>query len=799
MPRSLRLALGLLVALGLALPAVAASADGIIVPEPPICGPEPCPGPFPVSQLAIRYHRVSVSIQDQVAVTHVDQVFRNDNDYTVEGTYLFPLPPGAVVTDFTLWIDGQPVEGKVLTREEARQTYEDIVRTLRDPALLEYVDRGAVQASIFPIDPGAERRIQLEYTQVLQAEDGLLHYRYPLNTEKFSTQPLEEVTVRVEVTSRDPIQAAYSPSHAVELVRDGEHDLRATYEAANVLPDRDFELYYSLGDDRVGVQVLSARDPSEDEDGFFLLLASPAFGSDLASAVAKDVVMIIDRSGSMDGEKLEQAKQAAVYVLRHLHPEDRFNLLSFSSGTDAYAASLRDAGEAAEAIAWVEQLAARGSTDINRALLEALAQLDPERPAIVLFLTDGLPTEGVTDREAILDNLARSAPDSLRLFSFGVGYDVDAVLLDTLSETHHGATTYVLPDQDIEETVSAFYAKVSTPVLTDLRLDFGEARAFDLVPETLPDLFAGGQLIVVGRYRNPGETTVELTGEVGGRRERFSYPQIDLRSTGGPDFLPRLWATRKIGALLNDLRLHGADPETVDQVVRLSIKYGIVTPYTSYLVTEPQALGADAIGDIAADAFKLLQSQPTAPASGQAAVERSAAESALGGANVPLAPEGETAQVVRVAGTRTFQLVDGVWTDTAFDPKTMKPSAVPFLSQDYFALAASRPDVGAALALGPRVIVVVDGSAYEAVGADEPGDSIQLPSPLREPDPGAGNPVQTGSAGGTNDRPSSGAGLCGIGLMPLAMVAVPAARQIRMPWGRGRALGGPAPEPRRWA
>jgi len=783
MPRTLRLFLGLLVALGLALPAVAASADGIIVPEPPICGPEPCPGPFPVSQLAIRYHRVRVGIQDQVAVTHVDQVFRNDNAYTVEGTYLFPLPPGAVVTDFTLWIDGQPVEGKVMTREEARQTYEDIVRTLRDPALLEYVDRGAVQASIFPIDPGAERRIELEYTQVLQAEDGLLHYRYPLNTEKFSTLPLEEVTVRVDVTSRDPIQAAYSPSHAVDLVRDGENDLHATYEAANVLPDRDFELYYSLGDDRVGVQVLSAREPSEDEDGFFLLLASPAFGSDLASAIAKDVVMVIDRSGSMDGEKLEQAKQAAIYVLRHLHPEDRFNLLSFSSDTDAYAGSLREAGEAAEAIAWVEQLAARGSTDINRALLEAQAQLNPERPAIVLFLTDGLPTEGVTDREAILDNLARSAPDSLRLFSFGVGYDVDAVLLDTLSETHHGATTYVLPDQDIEETVSAFYSKVSTPVLTNLQFDFGEARAYDLVPETLPDLFAGGQLILVGRYRDPGETTFELTGEVGGQRERFSYPEIDLRSTGGPDFLPRLWATRKIGALLNDLRLHGADPETVDQVVRLSIQYGIVTPYTSYLVTEPKALGAEAIGDIAADAFKMLQSQPTI-ASGQAAVERSAAESALGGANVPLSPEGETAQVVRVVGTRTFRLLDGVWTDTAFDPETMKPSAVPFLSEDYFALAASRADVGAALALGQQVLVVVDGTSYRIVGPDEPGDALDLPAPVRGDEAGTPPTSVNAHLDPERGRPSSATAPCAIGLLPMAVVIVPAYRWAHARVGR---------------
>ncbi len=777
MSRSTRVLVGMLLCLGFLLPAAPALADGIIIPEPPFCGPDRCPGPFPVSQLAIRYHRVSVTIQDQVATTHVDQVFRNDNDFTVEGTYVFPLPPGAAVTQFTLWIDGEPVEGQVLTREQARQTYEDIVRTLRDPALLEYVDRGAVQASIFPIDPGAERRIELEYTQVLPAEAGLVHFRYPLNTEKFSTLPLEQVSVSVEVESRDSIQSVYSPSHAVDIVRDGKHSLRASYEAVDVLPDRDFELYYSLGDDRVGVQILSYREPDEQDAGFFLLLASPAFGAELSSSVPQDVLVVLDRSGSMEGEKFEQAQQAAIYVLQHLNPDDRFNLLAFSTDLSAYAPSLREAGEAQDAIPWVEALSARGSTDINRALLEAAAQLDPERPALVLFLTDGLPTEGVTEREAILDNLARSAPPSLRLFSFGVGYDVDAVLLDTLSEAHHGATTYVLPDQDIDETVSAFYAKVSTPVLTDLDLDLGEARAYDLVPESLPDLFAGGQLIVVGRYRNPGEITARLSGHVEGRSEEFSYPEIRLAASGGAEFLPRLWATRKIGALLNDLRLHGADQETVDQVVRLSIQYGIVTPYTSYLVTEPGALGADAIGQIAADAYKSLQSEPTL-ASGQAAVERAAAESALGGASAPAAPQGTDAQVVRVAGTRTFRLSDGVWTDTAFDPQSMRPLDVPFLSEDYFELAASRPDVGAALALGPDVIIVVDGVAYRTVGADQPGDPIPVPAPISPDD--ASIPFQPVEPPVENagSRPSGASLPCAAGAIGLGACLVPLREQF---------------------
>jgi Ca-activated chloride channel family protein len=174
-----------------------ALADGIIVPDPPLCDPHPCPpppcpGPFPcpvpspISQLAIRYHHVDVTIKDQVVVTHVDQVFYNPNDWQVEGTYIFPIPVDAAVTSFTLWVDGQPVEGQILDAQEARRTYEDIVHNMRDPALLEYVGQGAMQARIFPIPPQGERRVELEYSQVLPADNGLVRYVYPLNTEKFS-------------------------------------------------------------------------------------------------------------------------------------------------------------------------------------------------------------------------------------------------------------------------------------------------------------------------------------------------------------------------------------------------------------------------------------------------------------------------------------------------------------------------------------------------------------------------------------------------------------------------------------
>jgi Ca-activated chloride channel family protein len=724
-----------------------AYADGIIIPDPPICDLGPCPEPFPVSQLAIIYHHVQVEIRDQVAVTHVDQVFRNDNDWTVEGTYIFPIPQDATVNDFTLWIDGEPVQGKVLSREEARRTYEEIVRTMRDPALLEYIDRGAVQASIFPIPAGGERRIELEYSQVLQSDNGLFHYRYPLNTEKFSTEPLEDVAVTVRIDSPVPIKAVYSPSHPVDISRSGERVAQIGYEDAFVTPDTDFDLYYSVSAEEIGLNLLTYRDPEgDDPDGFFLLMAAPSIEHARDEIAAKDVIFVLDRSGSMDGEKFRQAQSALRYVLEHLNPDDRFNIISFSTSTSVYAAELQGSDRIEDALGWVDALSAVGSTDINRALLEALNIASRTRPTILIFLTDGLPTEGVTNSDAILQNARQSMRDNVRLFPFGVGYDVDTFLLDSLALENRGTTSYVTPGQAIDEVVSGFFEKVSLPVLTDIHLDFADTVVFDVYPDPLPDLFAGGQLILVGRYRSSGVETVVLRGEVDGREQTFRYPEQRFRSTGGEDFLPRLWATRKIGALLNQVRLQGPDEETVDQIVRLSIRYGIVTPYTSYLVTEPMAFGADAREGIAAQALDEMLAMPTI-VSGEKAVGQAAAEAEFRGAEMPAAIDAKAEDIVKIAGTHTYRFADGVWIDTQYDPQNLSVRKVPFLSDDYFELASARPELGAALALGERVIIVIDSQAYEVVPEGEQGDRIELPPSLPEDTEGPQDPISLPQGG----------------------------------------------------
>lgn len=706
-----------------------ALADGIIIPEPPPC--DPCPIPSPMSQLVIRYHRVSVEIENQIAVTRIDQVFYNPNDWEVEGMYVFPMPQGAGVGDFNLWIDGEPIQGEIMEADQARAKYEAIVRSLRDPALLEYAGQDAYQAHIFPIPAKGEQRIELEYSQVLNLDQGLVRYIYPLNTEKFSAQPLENVSVHIHIRSKEAIRAVYSPDYSVDVEREGDYEVRVGYEEQNVLPDSDFNLYYSLGETEA-IHLLSTNENnSPSEDGTFLLLLAPPL--DVPEAVAKDVILVLDRSGSMEGDKFKQAQEAVSYILQHLNPEDRFNLIAFSTSVDAFAPGLRSTSEASEALNWVDRLNAQGSTDINRALLEAVTSVNPEKPTYLIFLTDGLPTEGVTSSEQIIKNLADAAPASLRLYPFGVGFDVDTYLLDWLAQSHHGLSTYVLPNERLDETLSDFYARISAPVMTDLVLDFGKIAVYDLYPSPLPDLFQGTQIVLLGRYKIGGDTDITLTGNINGQVREIKFPnqKFDIgelttisHNTTRLSTIPRLWATRKIGHLLQQIRLEGPNQETINQIVQLSIRYGIVTPYTSYLVTEPMPLGEAQQERIAEQLSEQMDTMSAAPSYGQAAVENATIQKSLAGAQEATSPEPATREQVRYVGERTFVQVSDKWIDTAFDPELMQPTEIVFLSPEYFKLIEENTFLATAFALGPQVIALSDGIAYEVVIADIYPESV---------------------------------------------------------------------------
>ncbi|MCB9455740.1 MAG: VWA domain-containing protein [Anaerolineaceae bacterium] len=713
---------------------------GSVCPPVPVCPPPIVPGVFTNPEwLKIDYHRVTVTIENQIATTQVDLEFVNEGNGLAEGTFIFPLPAEASVDQLTMYINGQPIEAKILRADEARGIYNEIVRQYRDPALLEYIGSNAIQANVFPIPPGESRRIQISYGQVLEVENGLIHYVYPLKvTNLLTPRPVEELSISVNTRSNDPISNIYSPSHPVAISRDDANNtFRAGFESGQYVPGDDFSLYYGIANENINVNLITYRE-SANEDGFFMLLVQPPVTTPDDQVIPKDVIIVLDQSGSMFGDKWDQARAAAEYVLEHLNPEDRFNMVLFSTGWRTYSTLMESPAQVRGAVDWIRSQEAIGGTDINGALTSAMAMADPERPTTILFLTDGLATEGEVETDAILKNLDNAAAPNVRIFTFGVGDDVDTFLLDAIVRDHRGTGSYVRPSERIDEEVAGLYNKISAPVLTDVSLDMGGIVVEDMYPAQLPDLFAGTQLTLVGRYRGSlDNATITLHGKVNGGNQTFTYSNLAFSGRAGGDaFIARLWATRRIGDLLNTIRLNGENPELVDSVVRLSVRYGIITPYTSFLIEEDDILTQQGRAN-AASTFRQEAEALSTTSSGAGAVEAADAAAGFANAQAPapamtqtplgtMAPAGkdgegtvseygQTVNPIQTVNSKTFILQNGVWTDTTFEPDTMQTQPVVFLSDAYFALLDSVPELGDYFALGDRVIVVWDGVAYEVV------------------------------------------------------------------------------------
>lgn len=724
----------------------------IVEPCPPCPMDALCPPCRPIGGvftnpdwLKIDFHRVNVTIENQIATTEVTMQFTNEGNGLAEGTFIFPLPIGASVEELIMYINGDPIEGRILEADEAREYYDEIVRQYRDPALLEYIGTNAIQANVFPIPPGEFRRIDITYSQILEVDNGLIHYVYPLDvTQLTSRRAIEDASISVNVISSDPVSAIYSPSHDIAIAReDDDLGFRVGWEQPNFIADQDFSLYYGIASETINVNLLTFRESAND-DGFFLLIVQPPLELPDQQAIPRDLILVVDQSGSMDGPKWDQAQEAAAYVLDQLNPEDRFNVVLFSTGWRVFGNGLEPASAADEASDWIMNQFPNGGTDINGALLTALDLADAERPTTILFITDGIPTEGETRVPNIIDNLRAEIASNVNIFSFGVGNDVDTLLLDSIVRDFNGASTYVRPSERIDEEVASLYNKISSPVLTDVELSIDGITVDSVYPELpLPDLFAGTQLTVVGRYRSSAnDLEVQLSGMVGDERQTFTYSNIDFRErAGGESFIARLWATRRIGDLLNNIRLNGENRELVDSIVNLSIRYGIITPYTSFLIDEndiltqsgrdeaisrvaqeAEALSMQSVGAAAVDAADMMGALQGAgapmnfapsPAPTMMAMPTGGLGPAATGTpgTIPAAPV-EQQNPIQTVGDKTFLLQNGVWTDTTYDGES-ETQKVEFLSDEYFALLDTMPELRPYFAIGERVIVLYEGVIYE--------------------------------------------------------------------------------------
>jgi Ca-activated chloride channel family protein len=759
-----------------ALAAGATRAQGIIVPRPCETCPRPPRPPQLPPALPVKSIKLDTKISAQVATTHVEQIFRNDSDATLEGTYFFPIPETASISEFAIWEGDRRLVGEVRSREEARRIYDEIVRKQRDPGLLEYAGKDLFQASIFPIPPRSDKKLELTYTQVLRAQSGTVSYRYPLGT-NHNLAPVGRVSGTLEIEGNQPLRNIYSPSHAVDVrPSQGGQRARVSFETATTAAgaareQQDFQLFYTLSSEDFGMSLLTHREPGK--DGYFLLMISPKDNWAESEYTAKDIVFVIDTSGSMAEEgKMEKARAAMLFGVKTLRADDRFNVISFAGEERLMATGLIQADERGRArgVEFVGKLRPTGGTNINGALEAGLKQFDAsERPKMLVFMTDGLPTVGVTNPQRIVENARAARAGNTRLFTFGVGYDVNTALLDKLASENGGTSDYVEPREDLELKVSTFFAKVSYPVLTDLALDMGGVETDLIYPRALPDLFRGGQVTLIGRYRNAADlrgVQLRLSGRSTRERRSFAYDNLRFPSDSDEnDFLPRLWATRRVGWLMEQIRSNGEARELRDEVVDLGTRYGIVTPYTSYLALEPGAT-ADAVtvtsnaplhtvsprnaplsrqprstsgkpkaatggaGGGRTASAPVIQSAPPPmptpvpapmPTSGAAAVKDSKRERARQ-ESLRVGEEEESvlssSGVMRKVAGKTFYLRDGVWADAEFKADASLPeTTLVFGSDAYFDLLKRERKLADFFALGERVVVVYKGRVYRVNAA----------------------------------------------------------------------------------
>ena len=670
----------------------------------------------------IDHYHMNIVVNNQLAKTKIDQVFTNPNDFEVDGAYIFPIPENVTSSNFALSIDGNRVTGKLFSHEESRRIYRSSARLSGNTAILEHIGMRAFVADVPGIPANGKRHIQFEYSQIVHVDSDLAKYTYPLSLAKSADGPIANLVVEMEIESDPELRTIYSPSHEVTINRKDDHHVCISYKGVGIDPDDDFQCYYSVSDENFGITLLTHR-ADEKEDGYFMLNISPKYEVKKTDIIEKDFIFVLDHSGSMAGQKVKQAKEALRYCVQNLNDGDRFNLILFNTDITSLADRLnrreeQSGGERAhhsavlshqlidvkdgreKVFAFIEGIEGRGGTNINDALCKALAEKpDPNRPRVIVFLTDGRPTVGVRKEAQILENVAQANGNQSRIFVFGAGYDVNVRLLDKMAADNGGTRNYVEPHEDIEAAVSSLFRKMNEPVLVNVELNFGQIITKELSPRNLPDLFRDEQFTLLGRYESHGDTVLKLHGNVGSSQQEFSKNVHFSELETDHDFLPILWAQRRIAELVDEAALNGTSRELDEEIERLSIEYDVITPYTSFEQEDDGSFRTKYVSDI----DKVYDPSRT--------IDRVVGGiKDIEGRKVARARRQD--DDTRHYGRKTFRRYGEIWVDTKYDGQSDRKK-IEFGSGDYFNLMDLSYELAKCLKLPPPMIICHNGVNYE--------------------------------------------------------------------------------------
>lgn len=667
--------------------------------------------------LEVLNHNVKVKIDNNISETIIDQTFYNPLKRTLEGEYIFPIPKNAVIKRFSMFINGREVKAELLEKNKARRIYERIVRKMKDPALLEYYKNNMFRVRIYPINPGEKKRIKISYTQFLKFSNFTYEYVYPLNTEKFSSKPIKDVSLYADVKSDFDIVNIYSPVFKSDIIKKSNKHYKVGFEQKNVKPDKDYKLYYTIKKSEIMANLLTYK--RKNKNGYFILSMFPPL--DYSKRMNKNLIFVLDTSGSMSGEKIEKAKEALKFCINNLSRGDYFEIIRFSSESEALFKILvkADKSNKTKAIEFVDSFEAVGGTNFEMSLNQAfLIKKRNKLPVNVVFITDGHPTVGMRRFDDIVKLVKKNNKSRFRIFSFGVGYDVNAVLLDKISDITKGYSSYIKPDQDLEVKISDFFKKISSPAFSDLRFDIKGVKIYKYYPENLPDLFYNSRIMIVGRYKGNGNALIKLSGIFKNKRRDFEF-DVKFEENTERDFIPQLWANRRVAHLLTLLRTDYNNKELKDEVVYLSKKYGILNKYTGMLVLEKEESSpvrdVDAgveggIHDIYPDV--LFKSKK-----GESAVKMSESLKVLASSPVVARKEYrdkvDGKKIMKYVFNRYFYKKGKFWVDSLIkSDKTYKKHRIKFLSKEYFGLIKSSKEVAEILSIGKNVKLLYKGIIY---------------------------------------------------------------------------------------
>ena len=539
---------------------------------------------------------VRTQIDGQIAATHVDEVFFNEMNQRVEAIFVFPLPENAVITDLYYWFNGVRYKAEIRERRQAVEDYNKKLRQHLDPALLEYLGNNLFRLRIAPINPRSEVRFEITYTELLPYEFGKVRYKFLLRATGLSPKPLERVSLRLDARSATSFKFFECPSHgqstALQITRLSENHYQVVFGDEHFTPDRDFLLQFETRRQDVDIRLLTYKPAETDsfgEDAFYALWITPPDSIGKNESIPLQIVFVADVSSSMEGTRLEQLKEALDGFLDRLGSRDAFNLISFGTAVVPFADNLVPATSEnlEEARRFVHQLSALGLTNIDLALQTALQQSFSDSTLnMIVFVTDGYPTFGEMNTGRIAENAAGWNSHHVRIFPFGVGEDVSRALLTLLARKNGGYATFISRDDSIAAVVDNHFRRMIRPVLTDLEIDIPSFGGWDRYPRRLPDLFWGSQVLQFGRYPSGGRYDIHLRAKLKGEPVEFVASADFPDTLGGSRFVPRLWAREKINDLLEQIEIYGEQDELVDQIIDLSVRYGVLTRYTA-LYSDP--------------------------------------------------------------------------------------------------------------------------------------------------------------------------------------------------------------------